>query len=68
MRNSTKLKIILEIYSLSIEMDDDEAIHVTAINKLTGAKETFIDKTYTRVIEKVFAYMKKQLKESHSSL
>jgi hypothetical protein len=68
MRNSTKLKNILQLYTLSLDMDDDEVIHLTVSNKRTGATETFIDKTYTNVIEKAFGHMKKWMKEPHSSL
>jgi len=62
MRNSTKLKTLLQLYTITLDMDDDESIHLTLKNKRTGATETFVHETYTRVIEKAFAYMKKGLK------
>ncbi len=45
-------------------MNDDEIIHLTLVKKRTGASETFMDKTYTRVIEKAFSYMKRELRSN----
>ena len=64
MRNSTKLKNILQLYSISLDMEDDECIHLTLINKKTGVTETFIHETYTRVLEQAFAYLKKELRNN----
>jgi len=70
MRNSTKLKTILQLYTITLDMDDDETIHLTAINKRSDASETFINKTYSRVIGKVFSHMLKEMKLdlNHSNL
>ncbi|HXP49908.1 MAG TPA: hypothetical protein VN922_08145 [Bacteroidia bacterium] len=66
MRNTTKLKHILQLYTLSFDMDDDGSFHLTAISKRTGNSETFIENSYSEVISKAFGYMNKQMKESLS--
>ena len=60
MKNTTKLKNILQLYTVSLDMDDD-VIYLTAINKRTSSAETFMDKSYSIVIEKAFRHMKKGL-------
>lgn len=67
MRNSTKLKNLLQPYTIRLDMDDDESIHLTLMNKRTGATETFIHGTYTRVLEQAFVHMKKGLKKENQS-
>jgi len=62
MRNSTKLKNILQLYVITLDMDNEEIIHLTLTNKRTGTTETFTHETYARVLEQAFAYMKKGLK------
>ncbi len=61
MRNSSKLKSILQLYTITLNMDDNECLHLTLTNRRTGATEAFIHETYTRVLEQAFAYMKKQI-------
>jgi hypothetical protein len=63
MKNTTKLKYILQLYTVSLDMDDDGSIYLTVINKRTGESETFSDKAYSIVVGKAFGYMKKKLKE-----
>jgi len=62
MRNTTKLKHVLQLYVVSIDMDDDEVFYVTLINKRDHTSATFLDKKYSVVVEKAFSYMKKGLK------
>jgi hypothetical protein len=62
MRNTTKLKYLLQLYNVSLEMDDDENLHFTITEKRNGERETFIDKTYSIVVGKAFVHMNKKLK------
>ncbi len=62
MRNTTKLKHILQLYVVNIDMDDEEIFHLTLVNKRSHTSATFLDKKYSIVMEKAFSYMKKGLK------
>lgn len=64
MKNTTKLKNILQLYTISLDMDEDNIFYLTAINKRTKAMETFIDKAYSVVIGKAFSHMKKEMKKN----
>jgi hypothetical protein len=66
MRNTTKLKYILQLYTISLDMDDDGSIYLTIINKRTGDSQTFTDKAYSIVIGKAFGYMNKKMKSSEN--
>jgi hypothetical protein len=63
MKNTTKLKLILQLFSLSLEMDEEETLHFTLTDKRTGERKIFIDKSYSVVVQKGFVFMKKKLKE-----
>jgi hypothetical protein len=66
MRNSSKLKNILQLYTINLDMDDGECIQLALTNKRTGVTETFEHETYTKVLEQAFAYIKKGLKNDRS--
>ena len=61
MKNSTKLKAILQLYTVTLDMDDDGNFHLMMTNKRNGDAQIFIDKAYTIVVGKAFGYMKKKL-------
>lgn len=63
MKNTTKLKNILQLYTLTLDMDE-EVIHLTAISKRTGNAETFSDKSYSVIIGKAFNHMLRQIKKT----
>lgn len=48
-------------------MDEEENFHLFLSGKMNGDLQDFSDKSYTVVIAKAFAYMKKKLKNSESS-
>ena len=64
MKNTTKLKNILQLYSILLDMDEEGNFHLTARNKRSGTSETFINKSYTIVVGKAFFHMKRELKEN----
>ena len=63
MRNTIKLKYILQLYNVTIEMDEEENIHFTITDKRNGERNTIIDKSYTVVVRRGFVFMNKHLKK-----
>lgn len=66
MKNTTKLKHILQIYFVSLDMDDDGNFHLVLSGKRNNDVQEFMDPSYTVVIGKAFAYLKKRLKTTPS--
>lgn len=64
MKNTTKLKNILQLYTISLDMDDEQNMILTLRDKRTGETETFSEQTYSAVIAKAFGHMKKKIKFS----
>ena len=63
MRNTSKLKLILQVYTITLDIDEDELLYLTLIHKQHGTAETFINKSYSTVIAKAYSYMMKALKQ-----
>ncbi|MBI2269110.1 MAG: hypothetical protein HYU69_02000 [Bacteroidetes bacterium] len=63
MKNTSKLKNILQLYTISLDMDEDSNFYLTVISKRTKVVETFIDRSYSVVIGKAFSHMKKEMKK-----
>jgi hypothetical protein len=64
MKNTTKLKQLLQLYTISLDADENEIMHLTLIDKRNRISKTFTDKTYTVVIRLAHSYMLKELKKS----
>ena len=62
MKNTTKLKHILQLYTVHLDMDHEDQFIFTLRDKRTGNSETFVDKSYSVVIAKGFGFMKKEMK------
>lgn len=62
MRNTTKLKNILILYTLTIDMDEDMNLHLTLIDKRDHRITTVVAKSYTNVIAKAFSHMLRETK------
>ena len=62
MRNTTKLKHLLQLYVVSLDIDMDENIHLTLVHKTTKNSATFLHKIYSVVVGKAFIYMMKEIK------
>lgn len=62
MRNSTKLKILLQKYSITLERDDDEQFILLLTDKNTGKMEEFEGKSYSTVLSKAYSYLMRVLK------
>jgi hypothetical protein len=67
MRNTTKLKLILQLYHIDLSMDQEEIIVLNMFHKINGTAMTFEDKSYSKLISKAYGYMNKQLKSENSS-
>jgi hypothetical protein len=67
MKNTTKLKHILQLYTLSIDMDEEGNFHLTMIDKRKNSSFTFIDKAYSIVVGKAFSQMMKEIKAQKDS-
>lgn len=62
MRNTTKLKLILQLYHIDLSMDHEEIMVLNMFHKENGTAMTFEEKSYSKLISKAFGYMNKQLK------
>jgi hypothetical protein len=62
MRTTTKLKHILQLYTVTIDMDDEAQMHLMIFDKRDNSSEEFINKSYSVVVDKAFRYMMKKIK------
>ncbi|BFG70148.1 hypothetical protein KACHI17_10290 [Sediminibacterium sp. KACHI17] len=67
MRNTTKLKLILQHYNIDFSMSEDLEITLTLFDKETGDTEDFSGKSYTHLISRAYTYFNKRRKEIHRS-
>jgi len=63
MKNTSKLRTILELYIITLDIEDG-SFYATAINKRTNNSKLFIHKSYTELIVKLYGHMRKELKDS----
>ena len=63
MRNSTKLKILLQKYTVSLDLDSEEQFKLVLTDKGTNDMEQFEGKSYSVVLAKAYSYLLKALKE-----
>jgi hypothetical protein len=61
MRNTTKLKHILQLYTVALDMNEDGQMHLMIFDKKDNSSEEFINKSYSVVVDKAFRYMIKRL-------
>lgn len=64
MRTTTKLKHILQLYTVAIEMNDEGEMQLMIFDKKDNSSEEFINKSYSVVIDKAFRYMMRKIKSS----
>lgn len=63
MRNTTKLKILLQKYTVSFDMDDDDIFTLLLTDKNTNHMQQFEGKSYSLVLAKAYSYLLKSLKQ-----
>lgn len=62
MRNTTKLKILLQKYTVTIDRDEDEIFVLLLTDKNSGKMQEFEGKSYSSVIQKAYSYLLRVLK------
>ena len=65
MRNSTKLKILLQKYTVSLNLDEDEQFVLLLTNKNTNDMKRFEGKSYGRVLSMAYSYLLQILKHRY---
>lgn len=63
MKNTTKLKLILQLFTVSFDMDEDDNLQMTLTDKRSGEKHALTHKNYTAVMRMAFVFMNKQMKK-----
>ncbi len=61
MRSTTKLKHILQLYTVTLDMNEDGEMQLMIFDKRDNSSEEFINKSYSIVVDKAFRYMMKKL-------
>ena len=61
MRSTTKLKHILQLYTVALNMNDDGEMQLMIFDKRDNSSEEFIHKSYSVVVDKAFRYMMKKI-------
>ena len=64
MRTTTKLKHILQLYSVALDMNEDGHMQLMIFDKKDNSSEEFINKSYSVVVDKAFRYMMKKIRAS----
>ena len=62
MRNTTKLKILLQKYRVTLDMDSDEQFTMILTDKDTGKIHELEGKSYSIVIAKAYSHLLRMLK------
>jgi hypothetical protein len=62
MRNTSKLKILLQKYTVTLNRDEDEIFILLLTDKNTGKIQEFDGKSYSSVIQKAYSYLLRVLK------
>jgi hypothetical protein len=63
MRNTTKLKILLQKYTVTLDRDEDEGFLLLLTDKDTGKMQEFLAKSYSLVLSKAYGYLLRVLKK-----
>ncbi len=64
MRNTTKLKILLQKYTVSFDMDEDGLFTLLLIDKNNNYTQQFDGESYSKVLAKAYSYLLKSLKKN----
>lgn len=62
MRNNTKLKLLLQKYTVTFERENDGLFVLLLTEKNTGRMKEFEGKSYTIVLNKAYSYLLRILK------
>jgi hypothetical protein len=63
MRNTTKLKVLLQKYTVSFDMNDDETFVLMLTDKTNNDAQQFEAESYSLVVAKAYSYLLRTLKK-----
>ena len=63
MRNTTKLKILLQKYTVSFDMNDDGTFVLLLTDKSNNEMHEFEGASYSAVVAKAYSYLLRTLKQ-----
>lgn len=66
MKNTTKLKNILQVYAVTFNINDQEELILSITHKANQNTYTFTNKSYTAVISKAFSHLMKEVKRGNT--
>jgi len=67
MRNTTKLKILLQKYTVSLDMNEDESFVLVLADKTSNNMQQFEGESYSRVLAMAYSYLLRTLKQKHNT-
>lgn len=62
MRNATKLKLLLQKYTVTLNRNEDEIFKLRLTDKDRGSQQEFEGASYSIVLAKAYSYLLKVLK------
>lgn len=62
MRNTTKLKAVLQYYHIDLSMKEEEIMVMNLIHRESAKIMSFEDASYTKLIAKAYSFLQKELK------
>lgn len=68
MRATTKLKLLLLRYTVTLDLNDEEQMVLQLTDKVYGHHETFVGKTYSVLVGKAYSWMMKELKQEEKRM
>jgi hypothetical protein len=63
MRNTTKLKVLLMKYTVSLDMNEDDSWLLLLTDKATNDMKQFEGPSYSKVLAMAYSYLLKELKQ-----
>ena len=62
MRNATKLKLLLQLYMLTFDLDEEEQFYLVMLDKRNHSSHTIVAKSYSLALSKAYSFMIKAIK------
>lgn len=63
MRNTTKLKLLLQKYTVSLDMGEDGGFILILTDKSNNDMQQFEGESYSKVIAKAYSFLLRELKK-----
>ncbi|MBI1222428.1 MAG: hypothetical protein GC180_07485 [Bacteroidetes bacterium] len=68
MRSTTKLKLILLRYTVTLDINDEEQMILMLTDKVHGGHQTFSGQTYSVLVGKAYSWMMRELKSEEKRM